>query len=158
MTSTTQQLPPNLEKIIQKFQRITEPKRRYEYLLWFCESACRLFPMRPKFPPIEYRGGPPVYPRCNLTATLQDGCIVLPGPMPMLKIPKGLVGLLMEGLNGIPPEEVVQLSPDFIQRTGLNVSPHPVLGAMVFYNIFKDHAATGDRSDRFLSSDRSIYI
>ncbi|NET38023.1 MAG: SufE family protein, partial [Cyanothece sp. SIO1E1] len=52
------------------------------------------------------------------------------------QIPKGLVGLLMEGLNGVTPEDVVQLSPDFIQRTGLDISLTPSR-SNGFYNIFK---------------------
>jgi cysteine desulfuration protein SufE len=131
MTSTTQQLPPNLEQILQKFQRITEPKRRYEYLLWFAKRV-------PPFPD-EVNSPAHRVPGCvsqvYLTATLRDGCIFYQADADA-QITKGLVGLLIEGLNGIPPEEVVQLSPDFIQRTGLNVSLTPSR-SNGFYNIFK---------------------
>ncbi len=34
---TASSLPPVLEKIVQKFQKILEPKHRYEYLLWFAK-------------------------------------------------------------------------------------------------------------------------
>ncbi|MGK7904139.1 MAG: SufE family protein [Hormoscilla sp.] len=131
MTSTTQQLPPNLEKIIQKFQRITEPKRRYEYLLWFAKRV----PPFPDEAKISAYRVPGCVSQVYLTATLQDGSIVYQADADA-QIPKGLVGLLMEGLNGIPPEEVVQLSPDFIQQTGLNVSLTPSR-SNGFYNIFK---------------------
>ena len=70
-----------------------------------------------------------------LTATLQDGSIVYRADSDA-QIPKGLVGLLIEGLKGATPEEIVQLSPDFIQRTGLNVSLTPSR-SNGFYNIFK---------------------
>ncbi|NTW21622.1 MAG: SufE family protein, partial [Nostocales cyanobacterium W4_Combined_metabat2_030] len=40
------------------------------------------------------------------------------------------------GLNGSTPTEIVQLTPDFIQETGLNVSLTPSR-ANGFYNIFK---------------------
>ena len=38
---------------------------------------------------------------------------------------KGLVGLLVEGLSGLTPAEIVTITPDFIQDTGLNVSLRP---------------------------------
>ncbi|NER35411.1 MAG: SufE family protein [Oscillatoria sp. SIO1A7] len=131
MTSTTQQLPPNLEKIIKKFQRITEEKRRYEYLLWFAKRMPP-FPDEAKIPAYRVPG---CVSQVYVTATLQDGCIVYQADADA-QIPKGLVGLLIEGLNGMPPEEVVQLSPDFIQLTGLNVSLTPSR-SNGFYNIFK---------------------
>ncbi len=131
MTSTAQQLPPNLERILQKFQRITEPKRRYEYLLWFAKRV----PPFPEVDKISDHRVPGCVSQVYLTATLQDGGIVYHADADA-QIPKGLVGLLMEGLNGVTPETVVQLSPDFIQRTGLDVSLTPSR-SNGFYNIFK---------------------
>ena len=131
MTSTAQQLPPNLEKILQKFQRITEPKRRYEYLLWFAKRVPP-FPAEDKLPDYKVQG---CVSQVFLTATLEDGSIVYHADADA-QIPKGLVGLLMEGLNGTSPEEVAQLSPDFIKRTGLDVSLTPSR-SNGFYNIFK---------------------
>ena len=48
---------------------------------------------------------------------------------------KGLVGLLVEGLSGLTPAEIVTLTPYFIHDTGLNVSLRPSR-ANGFYNIF----------------------
>lgn len=131
MDEKDQVLPPKLEQIIQRFQRITEPKRRYEYLLGF---AKRVLPLAEE-EKIPANRVPGCVSQVYLTATLEDGGIVYRADADA-QIPKGLVGLLIEGLNGIPPEEVVQLSPDFIQRTGLNVSLTPSR-SNGFYNIFK---------------------
>ena len=49
---------------------------------------------------------------------------------------KGLVGLLVEGLSGLTPAEIVTITPYFIQDTGLNVSWRPSR-ANGFYNIFQ---------------------
>ena len=49
---------------------------------------------------------------------------------------KGLVGLLVEGLSGLTPAEIVTITPYFIQDTGLNLSLRPSR-ANGFYNIFK---------------------
>jgi len=35
---------------------------------------------------------------------------------------KGLVGLLIEGVNGLTTDEILVFKPDFIPGTGLNVS------------------------------------
>ena len=49
---------------------------------------------------------------------------------------KGLVGLLVEGLSGLTPAEIVTITPYFIQDTGLNVSLRPSR-TNGYYNIFK---------------------
>ncbi|MGK7889012.1 MAG: SufE family protein [Leptolyngbyaceae cyanobacterium] len=131
MTSTAQHLPPKLEKILQKFQRITEPKQRYEYVLWFAKRLSP-FPEEDKIPENRVPG---CVSQVHLTATVEDGGIVYQADSDA-QIPKGLVALLIEGLNGTKPEEVVQLSPDFIKRTGLDVSLTPSR-SNGFYNIFK---------------------
>ena len=129
--STPQPLPPNLEKIIQKFQRIDEPKRRYEYLLWFAKRVPP-FPDGDKIPAHRVQG---CVSQVYLTATLQDGSMIYRADSDA-QITKGLVGLLIEGINGAKPREVARLSPDFIQRTGLDVSLTPSR-SNGFYNIFK---------------------
>jgi len=100
-------------------------------MLWFVK----------RMPPFTDEGKIPAYrvagcvSQVYLTATLEDVCIVYQSDADA-QIPKGLVGLLMEGLNGVPPEEVAQLSPDFIKRTGLDVSLTPSR-SNGFYIIFK---------------------
>ena len=49
---------------------------------------------------------------------------------------KGLVALLIEGLNGLSPDEILAVTPDFIEETGLKVSLTPSR-ANGFYNIFQ---------------------
>lgn len=124
-------LPPKLERIIQKFQGITDPKRRYEYLLWFAKRV----PPFPEADKVAENRVPGCVSQVYITATLEEGYIVY-GADADAQIPKGLVGLLMEGLNGIPPEEVAKLSPDFIQRAGLDISLTPSR-TNGFYNIFQ---------------------
>jgi cysteine desulfuration protein SufE len=131
MSSTSTPLPPALARIVERFQKRANPKQRYEQLLWY---AKRLKEMSGEDKVPENK-----VPGCTsqvfLTATLEDGKVWYQGDSDA-QLVKGLVALLIEGLNGLTPEEILQVSPDFIQDMGLNVSLTPSR-ANGFYNIFQ---------------------
>ncbi|MBD2664461.1 Fe-S metabolism associated SufE [Richelia sinica FACHB-800] len=131
MSSTLDSLPPALAKIVQRFQRAADPKRRYEQLIWYAQKLSE-FPEADKLPEHKVPG---CVSQVYVTASLQDGKVLFQGDSDS-QLTKGLVALLIEGLNGLTPTEIVQLTPDFIQATGLNVSLTPSR-ANGFYNIFK---------------------
>lgn len=131
MSSIIDSLPPALAKIVQRFQRASDPKRRYEQLIWYGQKL-QDFPETGKVPENKVPG---CVSQVYITAALDDGKVVYQGDSDS-QLTKGLVGLLVEGLNGLTPTEIVQLTPDFIQETGLNVSLTPSR-ANGFYNIFK---------------------
>lgn len=131
MPSVSQPLPPSLERIVRRFQQISEPKRRYEYLLWFAKRVPKL-PEAEKIPENKVLG---CVSQVYIAAALRDGKVTFCGDADA-QITKGLVGLLMEGLNGLTPDEIAQLTPEFIQQTGLNVSLTPSR-SNGFYNIFQ---------------------
>jgi cysteine desulfuration protein SufE len=131
MSSSLDSLPPALAKIVQRFQRAAEPKRRYEQLIWYAQKLPE-FPETDKVPENKVPG---CVSQVYVTAALSDGKVMFQGDSDS-QLTKGLVGLLVEGLNGLTPTEVVQVTPDFIQATGLNVSLTPSR-ANGFYNIFK---------------------
>lgn len=124
-------LPDSLTQIVQRFQRQTEPKRRYELLIWYAKRLPE--------PPAADRIGEHRVPGCvsqvYITATLEEGRVYFRGDSDS-QITKGLVALLVEGLSGLSPSEILQLTPDFIQETGLSISLTPSR-ANGFYNIFK---------------------
>ncbi len=124
-------LPPALAKIVKRFKRASEPKRRYEQLIWYAQKL-------PEFP-AEDKTTVNKVPGCVsqvfVTASLDGDKITYQGDSDS-QLTKGLLALLIEGLNGLTPAEIVQLTPDFIQETGLNVSLTPSR-ANGFYNIFK---------------------
>jgi cysteine desulfuration protein SufE len=149
MSITSARWPPALNKIVQRLQQTTEPKRRYEYLLWF---AKRLAPF-PEFARIPANKVPGCASQVYILVTLVDGQLVIEGDSDA-QITKGLVGLLAEGLNGLSPAEMLQINPDFIQNTRLDISltPSRVNG---FYNIFqtiREQALTANYSDHLLDN------
>jgi cysteine desulfuration protein SufE len=131
MSSTLDSLPLALNKIVHRFQRATEPKRRYEQLIWYAQKL-QEFPEDGKIPENKVPG---CVSQVYVTASLKDDKVIFQGDSDS-QLTKGLLALLIEGLNGSTPTEIVQLTPDFIQETGLNVSLTPSR-ANGFYNIFK---------------------
>lgn len=131
MSSTSTPLPDSLAKIVQRFQRRTNPKQRYEQLLWYAKKLEDM-PDVDKTPENKVQG---CVSQVYITANLEDGKVWYQGDSDA-QLVKGLVALLIEGLNGLPPEEIVEVSPEFIQETGLNVSLTPSR-ANGFYNIFQ---------------------
>lgn len=130
MTLQSAALPPSLEKVVQRFQRTTDSKRKYELLLWF---AKRLDDM-PDSDKVSENKVPGCVSQVFVTAQLVDETVQFQADSDS-QLTKGLVAVLVEGLNGLPPATIVSLTPDFIQATGLNVSLTPSR-ANGFYNIF----------------------
>jgi cysteine desulfuration protein SufE len=131
MSSISPPLPPALDRIVQRFQQIPEPKRRYEYLLHFAKRL-PAFPDDRKIPENRVPGcASQVY----VTATMEAGKVGFQADSDA-QITKGLVGLLVEGLDGLTPTAIMQLTPDFIKQTGLDISLTPSR-ANGFYNIFQ---------------------
>ncbi|MBU6228363.1 MAG: SufE family protein [Cyanobacteria bacterium REEB459] len=125
------QRPAAIEKIVSRFQQTTDPKRRYEQLLWFAKKLDPL-PADQKIPANKVPG---CVSQVFVLAHLDQGRVVYQADSDA-QITKGLVALLVQGLTGLTPQEILDLSPDFIQDTHLDVSLTPSR-ANGFYNIFK---------------------
>lgn len=123
--------PAQLDKIVQRFARINDPKRRYEQLLWYAKKLEAL-PSEDKTPENKVQG---CVSQVFITAELADDAVHFKGDSDA-QITKGLLAMLINALNGLSPAEVVQLTPDFIKETQLDVSLTPSR-ANGFYNIFK---------------------
>ena len=124
--------PPALDKIVKRFQRIQDPRRRYEQLLWYAKRLDG-FPEEAKTPENKVKGC--VSQVYIIASADDDGNVSFQGDSDA-QITKGLVALLIEGLRGLPPQQIVKLEPDFIKETQLDVSLTPSR-ANGFYNIFK---------------------
>jgi cysteine desulfuration protein SufE len=123
--------PPALETIVQRFGRQADPKRRYELLIGF---AKRLKPMddQSKIPENRVQG---CVSQVFISAVWDDNQVFYTGDSDS-QLVKGLVAVLIEGLNGLTPEAILAVTPDFIQDMGLNASLTPSR-ANGFYNIFQ---------------------
>ncbi len=131
MLSNTSTRPEKLDKIVQKFQRRDNPKQKYEQLLWYAKKLKEM--------PEEAKNNENKVSGCvsqvYITSYLEEGKVFYQGDSDA-QLVKGLVAFLIEGLNGLSPEEIINISPDFIAETGLQVSLTPSR-ANGFLNILK---------------------
>jgi cysteine desulfuration protein SufE len=124
-------LPPKLAKIVERFQRRSNPKQKYEQLLWYAQKL----PEMPESAKISENKVNGCVSQVYITAQLAEGRVLYQGDSDA-QLVKGLVAFLIEGLNDLPPEEIIKVHPNFIEDTGLQVSLTPSR-ANGFYNIFK---------------------
>ncbi len=131
MSSPETSLPPNLSRIVERFKKRSDPKKSYEQLLWYAKKL-EAMPEDSKLEENKVQG---CVSQVYITADLKDGKIWYQGDSDA-QLVKGLVALLIEGLNGLTPNEILEVTPDFIEETGLKVSLTPSR-ANGFYNIFQ---------------------
>ncbi|WP_036481564.1 SufE family protein [Myxosarcina sp. GI1] len=131
MPSDSKSLSPKLEKIVARFKRRSDPKQKYEQLLWYAKKLPPM-PETEKTPANKVKG---CVSQVYITATLHEGKVKYQGDSDA-QLVKGLVALLIEGLNDLPPEAIIKIQPNFIEETGLKVSLTPSR-ANGFYNIFQ---------------------
>ena len=129
--SSTDSLPPKLAKIVDRFRRRSNPKQKYEQLLWYAKKL----PAMPESSKIEENKVKGCVSQVYITADLEDGRVCYQGDSDA-QLVKGLVAFLIEGLNDLTPEEILKIEPDFIEETGLKVSLTPSR-ANGFFNIFQ---------------------
>ncbi|MEM8676582.1 MAG: SufE family protein [Cyanobacteria bacterium P01_G01_bin.67] len=131
MSSTETPLPPKLAKIVERFQRRSDPKQKYKQLLWYAQKL----PAMPESAKTEENKVKGCVSQVYITASLEDGKIRYEGDSDA-QLVRGLVAFLIEGLNNLSPQEIAQIEPDFIEDTGLKVSLTPSR-ANGFFNIFQ---------------------
>lgn len=125
-------MPDSVTKVLQRFQRLSDPKQKYEQLILYGK----------KVPPLSEGDRLPAnrvagcVSQVYITAQLDvDRKVIYAGDSDAL-ISKGFVGLLITALSGLTAEEITQVPEDFIQSTGLVASLTPSR-ANGFYNILK---------------------
>ena len=109
-----------LDQIVERLKGTADPKRRYEYVLWL---AKKLGPL-----PEEFRNDAFKVKGCvsqvYVVAELVDGRLHWQGDSDAA-ITKGLLALLIEGMEGLEPAAAAAIDPAFLAETGLQASLTP---------------------------------
>jgi cysteine desulfuration protein SufE len=109
-----------LDRIVERLAGSSDPRRRYEYVLWLAKKLAPL--------PEEFRNDAFKVKGCvsqvYVVGQLQDGTLHWRGDSDAA-ITKGLLALLIEGLEGLSPEQVQAIDAGFIAATGLQASLTP---------------------------------
>ena len=120
-----------LDQIVERLKGTADPRRRYEYVLWL---AKKLQPL-----PEDYRNDAFKVKGCvsqvYVVGQLVDGKLHWQGDSDAA-ITKGLLALLIEGLEGLEPAAAADIDPGFLSETGLQASLTPSR-ANGFLNILK---------------------
>ncbi|MEB3255960.1 MAG: SufE family protein [Synechococcaceae cyanobacterium] len=122
---------PALDRIVERLSASADPKRRYEYVLWL---AKKLEPLPEPLRQDEYKVRGCVS-QVYVVGSLQDGHLHWQGDSDA-QITKGLLALLIEGLEGLSPAQIAAIDPAFLEATGLQASLTPSR-ANGFLNIFR---------------------
>jgi len=110
----------SLDKIVSRLKGTTDPKRRYEYVLWLSKKL-PILPKEKHLKELKVKG---CISEVYILGELSNGKIHWSGYSDAL-ITKGLLSLLIEGLNNLSPQEVLNIDEGFIKETGLQTSLTP---------------------------------
>lgn len=116
-----EELPTNLAKIVKGFQAVPDPRARYQQLLYY---ASKLKPLSKEFQTPENKVTGCVS-QVWVRPTMAEGGTVHFEADSDSQLTKGLAALLVEGLSGAQPEQILAVTPDFIQLLGLKQSLTP---------------------------------
>jgi cysteine desulfuration protein SufE len=120
-----------LDRIVERLGATADPKRRYAYVLSLAKGLAPL-PEEFRQEPFRVRG---CVSQVYVVGQLQEGRLHWQGDSDAA-ITKGLLALLIKGLEGLTPAEAAAVDPGFIAQTGLQASLTPSR-ANGFINIFK---------------------
>ncbi len=109
-----------LNKIVEKLKTTADPRRRYEYILWLAKKLPTLSETDLE-ERIKVKG---CVSQVYVQGQLHEGRLKWHGYSDAL-ITRGLLALLIQGLNNLTPQEVIAINPDFISATGLKSSLTP---------------------------------
>jgi cysteine desulfuration protein SufE len=132
---------PALDRIVERLGNTSDPRRRYEYVLWLAKKL-EPFPEDLRLDAFKVKG---CVSQVYVVGQLEEGKLHWRGDSDA-QITKGLLALLIEGLEGLTPEQATGLDPSFIAATGLQASLTPSR-ANGFLNILRTMQAQARQLD-----------
>ena len=111
---------PALDRMVERLATTCDPKRRYEFVLWLAK----------KLPPLadDFRHDAFKVKGCvsqvYVVGQLVEGKLHWQGDSDAA-ITKGLLALLIEGFEGLTPDQAAAIDPSFLAATGLQASLTP---------------------------------
>ena len=131
-SETNTSRPERLEKIVESFKAVPDPMQRYKQLLYYATTL------------------KPLDGALKVESNKVKGCVSQVWVVPHVEnnnivqwmadsdsqLTKGLAALLVQGLSGISPEEIIAIQPEFITELGLQQSLTPSRNNG-FLNMFK---------------------
>jgi cysteine desulfuration protein SufE len=109
-----------LDQIVERLKGTADPKRRYEYVLWLAKKLEPL-PEACRNDAFKVKG---CVSQVYVVGQLVDGRLHWRGDSDAA-ITKGLLALLIEGLEGLEPAAAATIDPAFLAETGLQASLTP---------------------------------
>ena len=109
-----------LDQIVERLKGTADPKRRYEYVLWLAKKLQPL-PDDLRNEAFKVKG---CVSQVYVVGQLVDGRLHWQGDSDAA-ITKGLLALLIEGLEGLEPAAAAAIDPAFLADTGLQASLTP---------------------------------
>jgi cysteine desulfuration protein SufE len=130
---------PTLDHLVDRLSGTQDPRRRYEFVLWL---ARKLPPLPEDFRQDAFKVKGCVS-QVYVVGQLANGTLHWQGDSDA-QITKGLLALLIEGMDNLTPEQVTAIDPSFLAATGLQTSLTPSR-ANGFLNIFRTMQAQAAR-------------
>ena len=127
-----------LDQMVERLSRTSDPKRRYEYVLWLGKKL-QPFPDALRQDTYKVRGcASQVY----VVGELSEGRLHWQGDSDAA-ITKGLLALLMQGMEWLTPEQAVALDPEVLAATGLQASltPSRANGFLIIFRTMQAQAS-----------------
>ena len=128
-----------LDRLAEKLNGTPDARKRYEYVLWLAKKL----PAMEQELQTEDRRVQGCVSQVFIHSSLDNGVLHWQGASDAL-ITKGLLALLIQGLDGLTPAEVMAVDPAFIAATGLQASLTPTR-ANGFLNILRMMQAQASR-------------
>lgn len=113
-------LPANLKKIVGAFQMVPDPMSRYKQLLFFA-AKLKGFDEADR---VEDNKVPGCVSQVWVVPRIEDDKVYFTADSDS-QLTKGLAALLVEGLSGSTPKEIMAVEPDFVELLGLGQSLTP---------------------------------